>query len=80
MVINRETDYAIRLLRGLQDGRLVQTAVLAEEEQIPQPFAYKIIKKLSKNGLVVIKHGASGGVKLSCSLSETSLYDLLSCS
>ena len=45
MVITRETDYALRILRSLLDGELHTVGSIAQEELLPQPFAYKIIKK-----------------------------------
>ena len=50
---------------------------LAQGELLPQPFAYKIIKKLCKAGLVQITRGAAGGCRLSADLSQATLYGLL---
>ena len=77
MIITRETDYALRILRALMDGQLHTVGELAQGELLPQPFAYKIIKKLCKAGLVQITRGAAGGCRLSADLSQVTLYDLL---
>ena len=77
MIITRETDYALRILRALMDGQLHTVGELARGELLPQPFAYKIIKKLCKAGLVQITRGAAGGCRLSADLSQVTLYDLL---
>ena len=77
LVITRETDYALRILRSLLDGELHTVGSIAQEELLPQPFAYKIIKKLSKAGLIQIVRGTSGGCRLAASLSQVTLYDLL---
>ena len=77
MIITRETDYALRILRALMDGQLHTVGELAQGELLPQPFAYKIIKKLCKAGLVQITRGAAGGCRLSAGLSQVTLYDLL---
>ena len=76
-MITRETDYAIRLLRTLADGERHTAAEAAERELVPQPFAYKILKKLSKAGLVEVTRGADGGCRLLADLEKTSLYDLM---
>ena len=76
-VITRETDYAIRLLRTLRDGERHTAAEAAERELVPQPLAYKILKKLSKAGLVEVTRGADGGCRLLADLDRTTLYDLL---
>ena len=77
MLITRESDYALRMLRALADGRSLTAGELAEQEELPQKFAYKILKKLQKAGFVQILRGVNGGCSLSCQLSEISLYDLL---
>ena len=43
MVITRETDYALRILRALLDGELHTVGQLAQDELLPQAFAYKIL-------------------------------------
>ena len=77
MVITRETDYAIRILRALLDGELHTVGQLAQDELLPQAFAYKILKKLEKAGLVKVVRGTAGGCRLAADLARTSLYDLM---
>ena len=77
MLITRETDYALRILRALQDGKRHTMKVLCEQEAIPKQFAYKIIAKLAKEGIVQNIRGNRGGCLLSCDLRELNLYQLL---
>ena len=77
MVITRETDYALRILRALLDGELHTAGQIAQEELLPQAFAYKIMKKLEKSGLVAVVRGPAGGCRLAADLDKTSLYDLM---
>ncbi len=77
MIITRETDYALRILRALGDGQRHTMKALCEQEAIPQQFAYKIIAKLSRAGIVHNTRGSNGGCLLSYDLKELSLYDLL---
>lgn len=77
MLITRETDYALRILRTLLSGESYTVGELAERESLPQKFAYKILKKLEKAGIVQIMRGASGGCRLGCDLNTTTLYDLI---
>lgn len=77
MIITRETDYALRILRALLDGDLHPLGQIAQDEGLPQSFAYKIIKKLDKAGLISIVRGTAGGCRLSADLSQTTLYDLM---
>lgn len=77
MFITRETDYALRILRALADGEQHTAVSLAEYEQIPLQFAYKILKKLEKGGVLRIVRGAGGGCSLTNGLDQITLYQLM---
>lgn len=77
MLITRETDYALRILRALLDGQLHTVGQLAQDELLPQSFAYKILKKLQTANLITIVRGTAGGCRLAGDLSAVSLYDLM---
>lgn len=77
LLLTRETDYALRVLRCLSDGEKKSAAHISDYGMIPQQFTYKIIKKLSRAGLVRITRGAEGGCQLSADLSEVSLHDVM---
>lgn len=77
MIITKETDYALRILRVLLDGEKHSVAEMSETELIPNQFAYQILRKLSAGNLVRVSRGALGGCALSCDLDATSLYDLM---
>ena len=51
MLITRECDYAVRVVRALADGRRMSVGEICEKEFITAPFAYKILKKLQKAGI-----------------------------
>lgn len=76
LLITRETDYALRVLRVLSGGGQVATKDICEKELMPQQFVYKIIKRLSRAGLVSIARGSNGGCRLAADLKKVSLYDL----
>ena len=50
MIITRETDYAIRILRSLADLQLKNIREISDEQMVPRQFAYKISKKLHDSG------------------------------
>ena len=77
MLITKETDYALRILRSLSEGGSFTVGELTEKEQLPREFAYKILKKLEKAGMVQIIRGAKGGCFLDCDLKEVSLFDVI---
>lgn len=77
LLITRESDYALRILSALSSGEQLTTEELCTKEYTPQQFGYKILKKLSKGGLITITRGNGGGCQLSCDLKQVTLYDLL---
>ncbi len=77
LIITRETDYALRILRALMDGEQHTVGELSERELIPQQFAYKILKKLSQTQFVQVTRGADGGCRLTADLDRASLYDVM---
>ena len=54
MIITRETDYAIRILRSLADLQLKNIREISDEQLVPRQFAYKISKKLERAGFIEI--------------------------
>ncbi len=77
MIITKETDYAIRIMRKLSDGGKHTLVDISENEMIPKQFAYQILRKLTAAGYVAVSRGRSGGCMLRCSLADISLYDIM---
>lgn len=77
MFITREADYGIRTVRALASGEKMNVAAICQQEDIPRQFAYKILKELSRAGIVTIIRGVSGGYVLSADLEKLTLYDIL---
>ncbi len=77
MMITRESDYAIRIIRALKDGELLPLEQICQRELVPKQFAYKILKKLERSGLVSIRRGAGGGCLLNRSLADLTLLDII---
>lgn len=77
MLFTRETDYAIRFFRALKDGELHSVSEITEDQFIPQQFAYKILRKLSKAGYVEVTRGAKGGCKLAEDLGNITVLDVI---
>lgn len=77
MLITRESDYALRIIRSLSGGGNKKAARICAEQKIPQQFAYKIIRKLKSAGIINVARGTDGGCSLAADLEEVSLYDLL---
>jgi DNA-binding IscR family transcriptional regulator len=77
MLITREIDYALRILRRLQGGELIATPEICRDENLPIHFVYRILKKLDNADIVDIARGKDGGAKLSCDLGSLTMYTLV---
>ena len=53
VLITRETDYALRVLRALSEGEQLTAGDISEQQMVPKPCAYKIIKKVTLYDLMV---------------------------
>ncbi len=77
-IVNRETDYALRVLTRLaQDDGFLPVSVLAESEEVPEDFLRKIMQHLNKAGIVESRQGPFGGYRLSVEPSEITLRDVV---
>ena len=77
MIITKECDYALRIIRELADNQKKLVDSICNKEFIPRPYAYKILKKLEKAGIVKSYRGPSGGYMLSKDTGSFTLYDIL---
>ena len=76
MLLTKECDYAVRIVRALSDYEKRQVKSLCDMEHIPLQFAYKILKKLERGGIVASYRGTNGGYKLTKELNQITLYDI----
>jgi len=76
MLLTKECDYGIRIIRRLADGERKTVMAICSMEEIPVPYAYKIIKKLGHAGLLRSLRGQNGGYQLAKSLDMITLYDI----
>ncbi|WP_394523867.1 RrF2 family transcriptional regulator [Lacrimispora sp. JR3] len=78
MLITKESDYAIRIIRALSSGETENISTICEKEQMTSANAYKIARKLEKSGYIKSYRGSAGGYALNCDLEQTTLYDIIS--
>ena len=76
MLITRECDYAVRVIRALAGEERLSVGEICEKEQITAPLAYKILKKLQKAKLVKGFRGVHGGYSLDRKTEEITLFDV----
>jgi Rrf2 family protein len=77
MFITRESDYAVRVLRELADGKLKTVQLICERETVPFQYCYKILKKLEKKGLVKGFRGPGGGYRVARDTGAITLFDVI---
>jgi FeS assembly SUF system regulator len=77
--LGRLTDYAITLLTQMvRDGKCVSSASgLAEKACLPAPTVAKVMKKLTKSGIVTAQRGASGGYSLARASADISVVSIV---
>ena len=76
MFINRETDYAIRIVRNLDQNNLSQIENIANKEDISINMAHKICRILKQKNFINSKSGINGGYYLNKPLDELTLFDI----
>jgi Rrf2 family protein len=74
--ITKEAEYAIRVIRELSRSGKETFRDICDQEQIPHQYAYKILKKLEKSGIVKGYRGAGGGYALIRDPGTITLFDV----
>ncbi|HDL02100.1 MAG TPA: Rrf2 family transcriptional regulator [candidate division Zixibacteria bacterium] len=67
MRLSRKSDYALRAIRHLSTlpkGKLGSINSVSAAEEIPREFLAKILKDLTRSGLLVSFQGVTGGYRL----------------
>jgi len=77
MLITRESEYAVRMIRALADNEIRTVRAICDEENIPHKFAYKILKKMEYADIVKAFYGVNGGYRLSKDISQISMFEIL---
>jgi len=77
MLLTREFDYGLRVIRSLADGEKKSGAEICSTEILPVSYGYKILKKLENAGILLSTRGQYGGYQLAKSLENITLYDII---
>jgi len=78
--INRQTDYAIRVVLALSkrgQGARVPTTQIQQEMLIPPAFLQRIVAQLARQGLILTFAGREGGLELPHSPAEITVKDVV---
>ena len=76
MLMTREMDYALRVLRALYQEGQQSAAAVARRENMTKAVTLKMLKRLHGAGLVSSQRGSNGGYALSRPCEELYLGDL----
>ena len=75
MLMTREMDYALRILRALYQGGQLSAGTIAQREHMPKAVTLKILKQLHAAGLVDSRRGPSGGYLILKPCSQLNLWE-----
>ncbi len=77
--ITREADYGIVLMTclALAEGQPRSAAALAQQRRLPLPMVSKILKALTRAGLLNSQRGVQGGYSLARSAAAISAADII---
>jgi Rrf2 family iron-responsive transcriptional regulator len=78
--INRQTDYAIRVILALAkrgDEALLPTSKIQQEMLIPKSFSLRVVAGLAKGGFIITYPGREGGLKLARPAAEINLRQVV---
>ena len=80
MRLSRKSDYALRAVRhlsGLPKGQLGSINTVAEAETVPREFLAKILKDLTRGGILVSYQGVKGGYTLAREPKEITFLNVI---
>lgn len=79
MKFSKLTDYAVIILTALARAKdeSYSASQLAKLSNVPEPTVSKVLKMLSRKGLVNAQRGAQGGYSLAHEITEISVLDVL---
>lgn len=76
MLLTRECDYAVRIIRALSNGEITNVQEISDVEKISVQITYKLARKLEKSGMIQSFRGVKGGYALKKKLDQITLYDI----
>jgi Rrf2 family transcriptional regulator, iron-sulfur cluster assembly transcription factor len=80
MQLSRKADYALRAVAyvaQLKKGELASIGRIARSRGIPREFLAKILKELTRAGILVSFQGVTGGYRLARSPKEVTFLDVV---
>jgi len=78
--LSKLTDYAVVVLAVMaqERGTVVSASALAEKTHLPEPTVAKVLKILSKHGIILSVRGTNGGYKLEKTADQIDMASVIS--
>lgn len=76
MLITREIDYTLRILRSLHQGGQLSAAAVARREHMQKAITLKLLNRLLAADIVESRRGVSGGYVLKRRCEDMTIYDV----
>ena len=77
MLLTKECDYGIRIIKALACGSLKSVETISKEQQISKKYTYKIIGKLKAANYIDVMRGPYGGASLAKPINTITVYDII---
>jgi Rrf2 family protein len=80
-MFSQTVEYALRAIVHLAKlpEVLQTTAQIAKATQVPAPYLSKVLQTLTREGLVTVKRGVSGGFQLGKTPDQLTIYEVVQC-
>lgn len=81
VMFSQTVEYALRAIVHLAKEPDAQqtTAQIAKATQVPGPYLSKVLQTLTRDGLVTVRRGVSGGYLLGKSPERLTIYEVVQC-
>ncbi|MDZ4837179.1 MAG: Rrf2 family transcriptional regulator [Candidatus Melainabacteria bacterium] len=78
-MFSQSVDYALRatVCLAMNPGKVLTTEFIALTTKVPAPYLAKIIKSLSRVGIIASQRGVKGGSRLAKSANDISVLDVM---
>jgi len=80
-MFSQTVEYALRAIVHLakRPEVLQTTGQIAKATQVPAPYLSKVLQTLTREGLVTVKRGVSGGFLLGKTPDQLTIYEVVQC-
>ena len=77
MLITKECEYGVRIVRALSNNNVKTMQTIANEEKIPYDYTYLVAHRLVRAGFLRSLRGRNGGFQLAKGLESITMADII---